>query len=209
MSVRIDLLKASERRYQGPVSGKFIGFITVLVILATIILVASYLAFTGLMQRRQLSWSKDAWSSLEPRYKRMLEIKEKTEHISSLQDDLKSWHENRLDWHILLDKIRDRVPPNVQVKSLSIQDSLKTEGDKVEAGERLDASRQFKMGLKGVSHGENGEAAVIELISELRNLKHEDNIFQTVSLNSMQREKTDGDTRSFTISGTGRERDLP
>lgn len=208
MTVRIDLLKPSERRYQGPVSGRFIAFITILFVLASILLIVSYMIFTGLIQKQQLAQSKESWSVMEPRYKNLLAIQETTEHITALQEELKTWRKSGIDWHIVLERMRKLVPENIQITRMSIEDELEELDDELEAGKRSQAHRRFLMRIRGVSHGRNSESEVIDFISNLRSVEYTNTVFQSVTLNSMQKEQATENAKSFEISCKGKKRNL-
>ena len=208
MNDRIDLLKPTERRYQGPVSGRFIAFVSLLLILATTTLVVSYLIFTGLLQERQRVWAKESWAVMEPRYNTLIETRQILREVERLQTELDQWNAVRISWSYVLDEIRDITPANIQFTSIDFRDNLVPREEKPKPGKRVRLAREVELGISGNSHGPSSESLVIEFIAEMRQIGTTNKVFEVVTLNSMQRVSATENVRSFVITGLGREREL-
>jgi len=168
MNTRINLLKPTERRYQGPVSGKFIAFATIFLALSTIILLSSYLLFTMYIQKGQLKWARDSWAFLEPTYKNLVAVRNSSSEIDTLLQELSGWSSSSLEAETILDEIQAVVPKDVQLTNMSLRYSLGEPKTPPKEGEVVAAFRLLRMGLGVLSHGETSESAVIDLISDLR-----------------------------------------
>jgi hypothetical protein len=208
MNTSINLLKPSERRYQGPVSGKFIAFTSIFLALATIILISSYLLFTMYIQKGQLKWARESLAYLEPSYKNLVAVRNSTSEIDNLLKELSGWSHSSLEAERILDEIQEVVPEDVQLTNLSLRYAIGEPKTPPKEGEVVAAFRLLRMGLGGLSHGDTSESAVIDLISDLRGLGGTNAVFGTVTLNSMQKDRISGDARSFSISAEGTEREL-
>lgn len=208
MSMRIDLLKNSEKRYQGPVSGRFIGFLSIFSVLATVLLIASYALFAMYLRKGQLEWARDSWEFLEPRYKNLIEVRNSTAEIENLLEELKGWSKSSLPTSGLLNEFQLRNPDNIQFLRLNLRDNMREPKEAPAEGEKIAAYRVCRLGINGLSHGDQSESAVIDLIADLRRIGDTNSFFSTVTLNAMQKEDMSATTRSFSISAEGRNREM-
>jgi len=208
MSMRIDLLKNSEKRYQGPVSGRFIGFLSIFSLLATVLLIASYVLFSMYLRKGQLEWARDSWDFLEPRYKNLIEIRKSTAEIENLLEELKGWSNSSLPASDLLSEFQLINPDTIQFLRLNLRDSIREPKGAPPEGEKVAAYRICRLSISGLSHGNQSESAVIDLIADLRQIADTNTFFNTVTLNAMQKEEVSATTRSFSISAEGSSREM-
>lgn len=205
MSIRVNLLKASERRYQGPVSGRFIGFVVIFTTLAASILFGYHLIYTGHQRRAELERARDFWSKLEPRHKEVLEIRSRSSDINKLHEELSVWEHSRTDWAALLTELQRATPATVQLTNLSASDAVV---DRVDSDEKPDPYRILRLSINGRSLGQTSESVVIRFINSMRELELDKEVFDTVTLNSMQSDRAMPNARTFAISARGEERDF-
>lgn len=207
MNPRINLLKRSELRYQGPVSGRFIAFSSALLLLTSVLLFGSYILFVTYLQRGQLNWARESWGYLEPNYKNLMEIKSTTREIDNLLEELDGWSRSALSAHGLLDQVQNIVPANIQLTQMILRDGVLEPDTEPKKGQKVAAYRLLKMSLGGLSHSDESESAVIKLISDLNGIGGTNAVFSTVTLNSMQKSKRSA-ARAFSISAVGKQREL-
>lgn len=208
MTARIDLLKNSEKRYQGPVSGRFIGFLSIFLLLATVLLTASYALFTMYLRKGQLDWARDSWKFLEPRYNNLIEVRNSNSEIDDLLKELKGWNTSALPTTDLLEEFQRITPENIQFTRLNLRDDMREPKGAPPEGEKIAAYRICRVGISGLSHGSKSESAVIDFISDLHRAGDTDAFFSAVTLNAMQKEDMSATIRSFSISAEGKHRDL-
>ncbi len=205
MSVRVNLLKASERRYQGPVSGRFIVFLVVFTTLAATLLFGYHLIYTGYQRRAQLERARDFWSKLEPRHEEVMAIRARSSEINKLHEELNVWERSRTDWARLLDTLQSITPATVQMTNLSASDAVV---DRVDSDENPDPFRILRLSVNGRSLGQTSESVVIRLINSMRDMELDERVFESVTLNSMQSDRTTPNARTFAVSARGEEREF-
>ena len=200
---RVNLLKKSERRYQGAVSRRFM----LVSIVVTPILFIAVLSGVKLIQyggvQVDLKASREIWSSLEPKLAVALDQQRGLKTNRQALSLINGWKDSQVSMEALLLDIQEAIPENVRLTRVSIRSEVKASlyRDAEELG--LD----YRLALQGVSQGEQAEDTVINLRRDLLKKEHLSAIFDSVKLISMRkRSGADGENmREFSFEGLGAE----
>jgi hypothetical protein len=206
--VSINLMEPSERRYQGPVSGRFLMFTTVGTVLAAVFLSIAVQMYDNRSLTGQLNDRRQRWSEREPRYKAVLSMRNDTAALAKILGELNGWQSARLEWHKGLRLAQRHVGSGIQLTTLDLRDPL-TEPP-VPAGGTAEKQPycQFTLLISGRSSGENPETAVVRFIQALRDSPAPVRLFRDLTLQSIQKDVEGPSSRVFSIKGVGMEREL-
>lgn len=200
---RVNLLKKSERRYQGAVSRKFmlISIVVTPILMIAVISGVKLIQYGGI--RANLRSSREIWERLEPRLAVALEqqggLKTNREALTLFN----AWQDSKSPMEELLLDIQKVIPENVQLKRISIRNDVTSSLYQNEEDLQLD----YRLVLHGVSQGDQAEDAVIRLRRELLSQGRFATIFDSVKLTSMRKSMSkDGENmREFSLEGLGAE----
>ncbi len=199
--IRMDLLKPSERRYQGPARGKFLLGAAAGAAVMIVILVAAYHFVSLGYARTDHGRTLSIWEGLEPRKKQLVKVQNVAAEMGELLDELNEWANSRLEWNRILNKVQMVIPEAVQLVRMEIRDHLE-EPANAEAPRRF-----FRMTLSGVIFGAKAEEQVGALIASLRDINMDDQaIFKSLELRSWQEDGRGDQAHSFMIHAIGEER---
>ena len=198
---RVNLLKKSEKRYQGTVSRRF----TLVSMVVTPVLLIAILGGVKLIQyggvQSSLRSSRKIWDSLEPRLALAQEqqrgLKANREAIALIN----GWKASQVSMEGLLLDIQKVIPENIQLMRVSIRSEVKASVYRNEDELGLD----YRLALQGVSQGAQAENSVISLRKDLLTKEHLSAIFDSVRLISMRKHQgQDGENmRQFSFEGRG------
>ncbi len=196
---RVNLLKKSEKRYQGTVSRRF----TLVSMVVTPVLLIAILGGVKLIQyggvQSSLRSSQKIWDSLEPRLALAQEqqrgLKANREAIALIN----GWKDSQVSMEGLLLDIQNVIPENIQLMRVSIRSEVKT--SVYRNGDEL--GLDYRLALQGVSQGAQAENSVISLRKDLLTKEHLSAIFDSVRLVSMRKHQgKDGENmRQFSFEG--------
>jgi hypothetical protein len=218
--LHINLLYASERRYQGKISLGFIvrAVLFTAVCLALLLLVRQVMS--DVLRARELAAREALWLTLGPEHERHLEFEKQLGIARKYDRELKGWSEARLDVGALLDAFQRMVPPSIQLVRLTIEDEFEQPARRPGAARDAPAlARTLRWRLSGRAHGEDAGAQVEHLIRDLKSYPSAEGkppLFVFVNLLSIQApsrgsgaapDATEG--RDFEIEARGQTRAIP
>lgn len=217
-TLRVNLLKESEYRYQGPVSMRFVMLICGSLLGAVVLLLAAVSIQQSLALRSNLRLAKQEWESIEARYNSVVEKqKELATHLSLLRE-LQTWHTNRPEWSRLLPALQDIAPESVQLTRLGMRsdwvylkppappEGAKSGDENKEAkNPPLIPARKTTISAEGRARGELADETVVQFVRTWRDNAAFKPYFESVRLQRLQRESDrgsgGGDDRLFEIQG--------
>jgi hypothetical protein len=234
MKLRVDLLKDTERRYQGPVSMRFMiraGGVT----LALVLFVFGGLAIQRqVMLRYRLKSATEEWARLGPRYEEITKRQAVVSSYKGLLDELNGWGMTNSHWYDMLLELQKTVPPNVQLSKLNVdggwefikpekkKEPPKKEGAKLEekpaAKEvivQVTPARSIRLSIGGRVQGELADEIVVQFTKSLEKSKGFDTYFDTMELEKLFRVEEGGREssgiawRQFEIQGLSKARPIP
>ena len=200
---RVNLLKKSERRYQGAVSRRFM----LVSIVVTPILFIALLSGVKLIQyggvQADLKASREIWKTLEPKLAVALDQQRGLKTNRQALSLINGWKDSQVSMEALLLDIQEAIPENVRLTRVSIRSEVKA--SLYRDADELDLD--YRLALQGVSQGEQAEDTVINLRRDLLKKEHLSTIFDSVKLISMRkRSGADGENmREFSFEGLGAE----
>lgn len=209
MTPRIDLLNDSERRYQGPVSGRFLTTTAAVSAAAVITLAFALTLYHSLTLRRSVQSAGERWTQLQPRFEKAKAVQAEKEALAKYQAELDGWRHARLAWGTLLDAAERAVPPTVQLQRIEMRDEVTPPRGPVASTNAPDLLRVFRMNIAGRATGDKAEDEVGLFIGRLKAPAAGGALFKSITLLSMQApgpELRDAGASSFAIECSGLER---
>ena len=206
--IHIDLLKPSERRFQGAAGGKFLlvagaGFLLLLSLLGAIHLWTSVESL-----RQELQRAESAWEDLQPRQARLLEIKKASEEMEKLINEAGEWASTRMEWSRILDHVQDVTSATTQITRMEIKDDLREPAAPPNTKKSPPPLRFFTMKLSVRIYDARAVMQAGMLISALRDYTIDgQTVFQSLELQNVQ-VGGHADVQSFVIDARGTERVL-
>lgn len=188
MSVRVDLLKPAEHRYQGAVSRDFAvqvaawGGGSLLILLVLIGFVNSRVI------KHQLHSSRQMWDEMQPRYERVRLMQEQLTLNKRVKDELDAWHSARIQWSQHLVELQRFVPPEVQMTKLTVQGEIKLMDDPAAKDDKTDIPvRVFRVRVEGRTGGDLADEVVVSFVNHLRDDSSFKGVLDSVKLQGLQR----------------------
>ncbi len=200
---RVNLLKKSERRYQGTVSRRFM----LISIVVTPILFIAVLSGVKLIQysgvQADLKASRGIWSALKPRLAVASDQQRGLKTNRQVIGLINGWQDSKVSLEGLLLDIQKAIPENIQLTRIAIRSEVKTSVYHDVDELKLDC----RLVLQGVSQGAQAEYAVINLRRNLLDREHLSATFDAVKLTSMRKRtgQSDENMREFSLEGLGTE----
>lgn len=200
---RVNLLKKSERRYQGAVSRRFMW----VSIVVTPILFIALLSGVKLIQyggvQADLKASREIWNTLEPKLAVARDQQRGLKTNRQALSLINGWKDSQVSMEVLLLDIQEAIPENVQLTRVSIRGEVKASLYRNADELGLD----YRLALQGISQGVQAEDAVINLRRDLLRKEHLSAIFESVKLTSMRKRRGAGgeNMREFSLEGLGAE----
>jgi len=196
---RVNLLKKSERRYQGAVSKRFI----LLSLVIAPVLVVGVLGMIKTIQYRSmhsnLISNREIWQDLEPRLSLYKDEMKGLQANQNLMAYFENWEQSQASMKGLLEDVQQTVPADIQFKRMSIRNNKELSLFKKPEEAILD----YEMVIDGVSQGANSEYNVIELRKNLLQSDTVTDVFDSINLASMRKRPgtTDLNLREFRLEG--------
>jgi len=203
---KVNLIRKSEIRYQGAVSGRFL---LVCLVVTPIILIAM-LSGIKLMQyseiQTNLKNNRELWTKLKPQLMAFYREKRGYETNQKVLMLIDAWNRSKIPWEDILRQIQMRIPLTIQITRLSIRGETGS-GEYTSVGE---LNIHYDLEIAGLAQGENAESDVIILRRKLLQNETLASVFDSIKLASM-RKKPGTDTapvREFKLQGTGKSGDI-
>ncbi len=237
MSLRVNLLKPEELRYQGPVSRQFIitlvgSALALIFVLGILVTIQRQYALS-----KNLSWAREEWIKVEPRYKKDQAEQQKMFDNEALLKELNLWGSTRLQWGSLLVELQAIVPPTIQLTRMAVRSewvfkkppaaaAAAEPAPEAAKGENATATaepppapaatpaRKVEVTLEGRAAGELADEVVVQFVKSFRDAPAYQPLFEAVKLQRMLRDTAGKDTedkladRIFEIHGQFFEREL-
>jgi Tfp pilus assembly protein PilN len=221
-SLRVNLIRSEERRYQGPVSKRFI-----LLSLGGALAAGLFIwAGVGWTQRaetqKELTALESEWALIQPRYNLAKAKAAQIGQIEEVEKELKLWGATRLQSDKMLEEFASTVPENIQIVRLSIfsewsvvrppappppPENTETRPKPPPPGI---PARKSAMSISGRAAGDDGSDAVVKMVQDLKAAPVLGSVLETIKLNNLLRDvqPDDQSDRSFTIDAPGKLRKL-
>lgn len=200
---RVNMLRKSERRYQGAVGRRFM----LVSIFVTPTLLIALLSGVKLIQygsvRADLGARREIWTALEPRLAIANEQQRGLTVNRQALELINGWRDSQISMVELMKDIQQVVPANVQLMRISIRSDVMASLYR----EAEELNLDYRLALQGVSQGSEAEDAVIALRKSLLKGEYVSEIFDSVKLTSMRKRRgLDGENiREFSLEGIGAE----
>ena len=199
-TVRINLIKRSEVRYQGIVNPKFLVIALSSAVVAAMLLVMVVRGVQFTYRKKIVRDALQHWGRIEPRYEAVKDVRKAMARQNKILDELRSRRDKAATWDDFLLMLRKTVPQNIQFNRLSVASSIAT-GD--------DAVSRFS--VTGASQGESAQASVISWQKALKQGDVYGKYFDTLELGYLRLSGRGNDAvsqRSFELKG-GRQGEGP
>jgi len=224
MTVRVNLLKPSEFRRQGAVSGPFMLRASILSGMAFTLLFGMLGFVNFQIAREDLAACKQVWAIRKPMYDQIMAMREDMATQKKIQQELKGWQVSRVNWTRQLHELQDIVPASLQLKRLGIRGELEmklksapvpAEGEAApEAPPTLGTpTRRFFINMEGKATGQMAESVVVQFVRTIGSARTFKQILDSIKLQSMQKENSTADQgeqadRVFSIEASTLKREM-
>lgn len=194
MSARVNLLKDTEYRRQGMVSGTFLMRVSLAAIVCFSLLFGALGAFRYREARRQLAAARKIWAIREPLYRKILAMKQDVATYRKLNQELSGWAGSRVTWHPPLKVLQQIVHPSMQLRRLNIRGETEirvprgTTSATAKAQPLSNPIRQFFLTIEGRASGYLAEDVVLQFDASIRRAPSFREILETVRLQRLQSE---------------------
>lgn len=209
MSLRVDFLLDSEKRYQGRVGGRFIVVSASATILAIFVLFVFFQFVAYRQLKGDIQKSDATLAIMLPREEGIKKVRAETAIWTGMSAELDGWRNSRTPVSGVLLRVQQAVPENMQILQMILRDDL-TAPARSGKETRLEPRRVFRVRIEGRAVGAGGEQDVARFIQKL-NTPEKDGAppFQSVTLLSIQAETQQEKASSlFEIEAAGPERML-
>lgn len=209
MSLRVDFLMDSEKRFQGRVGGRFIMVSALATVVAIFVLFVVFQVLSYQQVIRDIHKTDATLAIMLPREESLRKIREKTILWKRMEAELNGWRNSRCPASQILFQVQQSVPENIQILQMTLRDDLAVPA-RLGKESRPDPQRVFRIRIEGRAVGPNGEQNVSRFIQKLNTPEPGgDTPYRTVTLLSIQAE-TQGEKASclFDIEAAKAERML-
>lgn len=211
MSLRVNLLKEAEYRYQGPVSLRFAILISGSLVAAILLLVGVVAVQRYFSLRNSLRLAQKEWENIEDRYTDITEKQKELNGNQALLTELGKWARNRPVWGSILPEFQRMVPETVQLTRLGVRSDwifLKAPAPVVKEGEEqkeqpMIPARKFSLMTEGLAQGELADETVVQFVRTMRENAVFTPYFESIKLQRLQRDSSQAgrENRQFEIQG--------
>jgi hypothetical protein len=195
-SVRVNLIKRSEVRYQGAVSPKFLTITLGSAVAAVLLLLMVVRTVQYAYRKRQLVDARVLWAQMEPRFKQLNQPRNEVGAQKKLVDELGDWREKAARWSEFMLILQRSVPPQIQLGRMQLSRDAASDGTEVN-----------RFSVKGWSEGADAESVVIGWRRALMNDPGYTNLFVSLELGHLRLAGStmmgDQSRRSFELVGEG------
>lgn len=212
MSVRINLLKESEKRRVGLTNSttmlRFSCFGIVAVLICVVIVAASgRVVVNADLSRMQAKWNDD-----EALYVELVQLQDELAEKQELVKELDAWRGASIRWSAPLRSLVGMVPDMIQLTRLNVFGSVLSV-DKRAKGDSANALvRSSDMTIDGRIDGEKGDEVVVKFVESVGQSASFGSLLDTIRLRDLQIDRqrvvTTNVVRRFSVVGVFSERAL-
>lgn len=152
MSLRVDLIQASEQRSASPISKKFVLRLMMFTVPALIAAFALQLFLTTQRLSSKLASLDRQMESAGPRAEEARLISTALSANDAILNEFKTWQAARIDWHVQLIGLMRQTPANIQLLNLQLGHSLQIAEET--------SARIYALTIKGRAVGEQAEQGI-------------------------------------------------
>jgi len=186
--IRIDFLKDTERRYQGPVRFHFLVYAVAATIAAVLLLSLAYTVVRFVTLGREIALRRQSWTAAEPRHRSLKESETARHTVNGYLAELEGWRTTRIAWGRQLVNIQRLTPPAAHLSRMDLRDDW-TALPPAQPGQPFpDPSLQLRVVLNGRVYGDKGEEVASQFVNLLRQPSRGTNIYRHVEMVSTRRE---------------------
>ena len=214
MSLRVNLMRESEYRYQGPVSRKFVLRASIITAATAVFLLLTVSVHQQISLSRNLKTTREDWQSIEKRFKEATVLRDKLTAHQTILNELGKWEKSRPNWTRALENLQGIVPSTIQLTKLSVRGEWQfiqpparppKEGDTTEQKPPpMVPARRITLNLEGKASGELADETVIQFVKTIRESAELNPMLESVKLQRLLREASMVDVqadRVFEIQG--------
>ena len=200
---RVNLLKKSERRYQGAVSQRFLfsSIVSAPVLLVILVGVVLFVQYNGL--KSNLESAREELNILNPQL--ALYVKEDGGLVANrkLLDLVDEWKKTQGSFSTLMKDVQGTVPETIQFTRISLHNELKS----AVYTDVTEIKPSYNLVVEGLSQGDRAVNEVTRLRKDLMGCTQVAAIFDSIKLASMRKRggTDDVDQREFRLEGAALE----
>jgi hypothetical protein len=197
---RVNLIKKSERRYQGAVSRKFLLVSLVLTpaFLVAILGGVKLIQYTSV--RKELASSEELWATKKPRLDLFYQEQSRLQENEKMLAMVVAWEASQVELVELFGDLQRKVPVTVQLTRASLKGEVKRDVF-TEAGQ---LGIKYSLTVQGLSHGEEAEAVVFDFRQNLQGTATLGEVFPSLQLVTMRKRTSNvgENIREFIFEGS-------
>lgn len=160
MNLRVDLILPGEQRSASALGLKPVLRVASIILPAAVVLAGLGLSVNVIRLQSEVALLEGRWEQARPRQAKAGAMrKSMTAHRDTLAE-ITSWRNSRVNWHRQLDALQKLVPPEIQLRSLKVNQSLQMIDKKI-------PSRTYSFTCSGKATGESAQQHVQGLRSDL------------------------------------------
>lgn len=209
MSLRVDFLMDSEKRFQGRVGNRFIAVSAVATAVAIFVLFVGFQVLAYRQLKGDIQKADATLAIMLPREEIVKRVRAETARWKRMEAELDGWRNTRTPVSGVLHQVQQAMSENMQILQMTLRDDL-TVPARSGKETQPEPRRVFRIRIEGRAVGLTGEQDVSRFIQRL-NAPEEGAPppFQSVTLLSIQSEgQGEGASSLFEIEAAGPERML-
>ncbi len=212
MSVRINLLKESEKRRVGLASSaailRFACFGTVAVLLCIVVVAASgRVVVNADLSRMQAKWDDD-----EALFVELTQLQDELGEKQELVKELDAWRGANIRWSEPFRALVSMVPDMIQLTRINVLGSILSSDKPAKGGSSKELVRCSDMTIDGRIDGEKGDEVVVKFVERVGQSASFGRLLETIRLRDLQMDRqrvmTTNVVRRFSVVGVFSERAL-
>ena len=171
MSSYVNLLQPSEIKYHSVATDKRFLLKAGIGLVLFFGLYAGWTVWSSIGAARDARAVQDEWEVVKPRYAAAIERNQTLVKLRNTRSYLESWGKTRVPTAHLLLELSALLPDSVQLTQVQLSSQLLGLESWVTRIGRADVTtpeRIYKLQLKGLSHGAEGEKTVFQLVEEMK-----------------------------------------
>lgn len=202
MSLRVNLLRQEEYRYQGPVSLRLVMVLCGSLLGAGALLFIAFAMQNYFSLRSNMNSAQSEWQAIETRYNAVTTEQKNLLANQALIGELNLWTKTRPSWSSLLPSLQQIVPASVQltrfavrsewqyIKPLPPATSAQPEGTPPPAPREIPSipARKSFISTEGRARGELADETVVQFVRTLREEAVYQPLLESVKLQRLMRE---------------------
>jgi hypothetical protein len=209
MSLRVDFLMDSEKRFQGRVGNRFIAVSAAATAVAIFVLFVGFQVLAYRQLKGDIQKADATLAIMLPREEIVKRVRAETARWKRMEAELDGWRNTRTPVSGVLHQVQQAMSENMQILQMTLRDDL-TVPARSGKETQPEPRRVFRIRIEGRAVGLTGEQDVSRFIQRL-NAPEEGAPppFQSVTLLSIQSEgQGEGASSLFEIEAAGPERML-